>query len=78
MDEQSVQLVKEIRTPIPVSPGRTAKFDYEYERAGTANIFMPAEPLGCWRKAVVRERKTMIDWAEEIHYLHACHAEFQQ
>lgn len=69
MDEQPVQLVKEVRTPLPPSPGRTSKFDYEYERAGTANIFMFTEPLGCWRKATVRERKTMIDWAEEIHDL---------
>ena len=69
MDEQPVQLVKEVRTPIPASPGSTAKFDYEYERAGMANIFMFTEPLGCWRKATVRERKTMIDWAEEIHAL---------
>ena len=69
MDEQRVQLVKEVRTPLPPCPGRTSKFDYEYERAGTANIFMFTEPLGCWRKATVRERKTMIDWAEEIHDL---------
>ena len=56
MDEQPVQLVKEVRAPLPPSPGRTSKFDYEYERAGTANIFMFTEPLGCWRKATVRER----------------------
>jgi len=42
------------------------RVDYEYERAGTANIFMFAEPLACWREVAVRERKTKIDWATEM------------
>lgn len=66
MDEQPRQLIKETRMPIPLAPGEPAKHDYEYERNGTANIFMFVEPLGSWRKANVRERKTGIDWAHEI------------
>jgi hypothetical protein len=66
MDEQPTQLVKETRTPLPVELGKPAKYDYEYERNGTANIFMFTEPLGGWRKASVRAKKTRQDWAHEI------------
>ena len=45
LDEQSKQLVKETRKPIPVQPGQPARCDYEYERNGTANLFMVFEPL---------------------------------
>jgi hypothetical protein len=66
MDEQPTQLIQETRTPLPVEPGKPAKYDYEYERNGTANIFMFTEPLGGWRKASVRAQKTRQDWAHEI------------
>ena len=66
MDEQPVQLIKETRAPVPAAPGRPARTDYEYERNGTANIFMFVEPLGGWRKANVRKQKTSVDWAHEI------------
>ncbi len=66
MDEQPTQLIKETRTPLPVEPGKLAKYDYEYQRNGTANIFMFTEPLGGWRKASVRAKKTRQDWAHEI------------
>jgi len=69
MDEQPVQLIRETREPIPTAPGNPAKYDYEYERAGTANIFMFTEPLGGWRRASVRETKTKQDWAHEIRKL---------
>ena len=69
MDEQPVQLVKETRQPVPVQAGQPARCDYEYERAGTANIFLFVEALGAWRKANVRERKTAVDWAHEIQEL---------
>lgn len=64
MDEHPVQLVKETRTPEPTHPGRPERYDYE--RNGTAVNFMFTEPLGGWRKVSVRERKTAVDWAEEI------------
>lgn len=66
MDEQPTQLVKETRPPLPCEVGKPAKYGYEYERNGTANNFMFTEPLAGWRKVSVRERKTKIDWAEEI------------
>jgi hypothetical protein len=66
MDEQPVQLLKEIRMPIAATAKHAKRVDYEYERAGTATIFMFAEPLACWREVAVRERKTKIDWATEM------------
>ncbi len=66
MDEQPVQLVKETRAPIEPTLHHGKRVDYEYERAGTANIFMFTEPLAGWREVAVRERKTKIDWAVEM------------
>jgi hypothetical protein len=69
MDEQPVQLVKETRVPLPAKAGHPEAVDYEYERNGTANIFIFTEPLTGWRKVVVSERRTAIDWAKEIQQL---------
>ena len=69
LDEQPTQLVGETRRPIPVRPGQPARYDYEYERLGSATNFMLTEPLGGWRKVNVRETKTAIDLAEEIREL---------
>src|SRR5579862_4342030 len=66
MDEQPVQLVKESRPPIAATAKHPRRVDYEYERAGTANIFMFTEPLAGWREATVRETKTKVDWALEL------------
>lgn len=66
MDEQPVQLIKDARVPIPATMDHGRRVDYEYERAGTANIFMFTEPLAGWRQASVRVRKTKVDWATEV------------
>ena len=66
MDEQPVQLLKETRSPIPATAKHAKRVDYEYERAGTAAIFMFAEPLAGWREVAVREQKTKTDWAIEM------------
>jgi len=66
MDEQPVQLIKETRRPIPATKRRARRVDYEYERAGTASIFMFAEPLAGWREATARASKTKVDWAMEV------------
>jgi DDE superfamily endonuclease len=66
MDEQPVQLFKETRTPIPATAKHAKRVDYEYERAGTANIFMFTEPLAGWREVTVRATKTKVDWAVEM------------
>ena len=66
MDEQPVQLHKETRVPIAATAEHGQRVDYEYERAGTASIFMFTEPLAEWRQATVRERRTKNDWATEV------------
>jgi hypothetical protein len=66
MDEQPTQLIKETRENIPAVPGRVEREDYVYERNGVAVNFMFTEPLGGWRKVNVRERKTAVDWAQEM------------
>ena len=66
MDEQPVQLVKETRPPMAATPHRPRRVDYEYERAGTASVFMFAEPLAGWRQATARARRTKADWAVEV------------
>jgi hypothetical protein len=63
MDEKSVQLLKETRPPMSAGPGHPERIDYEYERNGTANIFMFCEPLAGWRQTRVTERRTKPDWA---------------
>lgn len=66
MDEQPVQLLKETRQPIPATATHARRVDYEYERAGTATIFMFTEPLAGWRDVQVRTSKTKADWAWEM------------
>jgi len=69
MDEQPVQLLKETRLPVPAAPGRPARYDYEYERNGTANIFLFTEPLAGWRHLQVTGQRTRLDWAGQIRWL---------
>ena len=64
MDEQPVQLVQETRRPIPATKRHAKRIDYE--RAGTASIFMFTEPLAGWREATARASKTKLDWAMEM------------
>lgn len=66
MDEQPVQLVQDIRVPIAATAKHPKRIDYEYKRAGVANIFMFAEPLANWRQVSVRTQKTKVDWALEM------------
>jgi len=69
MDETSKQLVGETRTPIPARPGQPRRLDYEYERRGTADVFMFTEPLRNWRSAEVTTTRTRIYWALQIRNL---------
>ena len=66
MDEQPVQWTKETRTPIPATKDRPKRVDYEYERNGTASLFMFCEALVGWRQVAARPRRTKVDWAEEV------------
>jgi len=66
MDEQPVQLVQEVKQPIAATKDNPNRVDYEYKRAGVANVFMFAEPLANWRQVSVRTKKTKVDWAIEM------------
>ena len=76
LDEKSKQLVGEVREPLAAGPGRPTRHDYEYEyeRNGTANLFIVCEPLLGWRHLKVTDRRTKIDWAHcvkelvDVHY----------
>jgi hypothetical protein len=59
-------LRKDTREPIAATRQHGKRVEYEYERAGVANIFMFAEPLAGWRDVSVREKKTKFDWAQEL------------
>jgi hypothetical protein len=52
--------------PIPATKDHPRRVDYEYERAGTANLFLFCEPLVGWRQVRVREQRTKVDWAHEV------------
>ncbi|MCI0639139.1 MAG: IS630 family transposase [Gemmataceae bacterium] len=69
MDECSKQLIGEVRAPLPPKPGHVAKYDSEYERRGTANVFMAVEPLAGKRVVRVTDRRTRVDWAQFIRLL---------
>lgn len=62
-DEQSVQLIAETRHPLPIEPGKPQRFDYEYRRNGTRNLFAFFQPLAGWRHVKVTERRTKIDFS---------------
>jgi len=69
MDEQPFQRLDQTRDLMPMKPGKELREDYEYVRHGTASIFMFTNALGKWRRTSVRERRTAVDWAEEIRTL---------
>jgi hypothetical protein len=69
MDETSKQLVGETRLPLPPLPGQPQRYDCEYERHGTANVFLFTEPLGGWRRVAVTDRRTKVDWALQVRQL---------
>jgi DDE superfamily endonuclease len=66
LDEASKQLIAETRVPIPAKPGHPARHDYEYERNGTANLFMMFAPLEGWRHVKVTDRHTALDYAQVL------------
>jgi transposase len=62
-DELPYQMVAETRTALPAKPGRAVRYDYEYQRNGTCNLFMHFQPLAGWRKVKVTQRRTKHDFA---------------
>lgn len=73
LDESSKQLVGETRLPIPAKPGRSARYDYEYKRNGTANLFMIFAPLEGWREVKVTDKHTAVDYAQVLKELSDIH-----
>ena len=71
LDESSKQMIGETVQPLPAEPGQPERFDYEYVRNGTANLFMISEPLLGWRGVKVTERRTAKDFAEVARWLAA-------
>jgi hypothetical protein len=69
LDEASKQLVGEVVRPLPPQAGQPERFDYEYVRNGTANLFMISEPLLGWRAVQVTQRRTAQDFAEVLRWL---------
>src|SRR5260370_25168995 len=73
-DESPTQLIGEVRQPIPATPGQVERYDYEYRRNGTANLFVFLDPHRSWRKVKVTERRAAVDFAAcmrdlvDIHY----------
>jgi len=65
-DEMPYQLIKEKRSPVPAKPGVPERYDYEYERGGTRNLFMFFEPQGGWRHVEVTARRTKEDFAQQM------------
>lgn len=63
-DETSKQLVKETRIPIEMEPGRSKRYDYEYERNGVCNLFLCFAPLLTWRHVKVTDHRTKVDFAQ--------------
>jgi hypothetical protein len=68
-DETSKQLVGDVRTPLPLIPGHPVCYDTEYERHGTANLFLFAAPLLGWREVTVTDHRTRTDFAQAMREL---------
>jgi DDE superfamily endonuclease len=68
-DEMPYRMVAEKRVPIPARPGCPERYDYEYERRGVRNLFMSFEPKASWRHVDVRERRTALDFAQQMRKL---------
>jgi transposase len=83
-DETPVQLIGEVRQPVPAQPGRRERYDYEYRRNGTANLFVTFDPHRGWRNVKITDRRAAVDYAHcmrdlvDVHYpdaaLHPCRA----
>jgi hypothetical protein len=73
VDETSKQLTAETRKPISAKPGRPKRIDYEYQRNGTANLFMMFAPLEGWRHVQVTDRRTALDYAQVLKDLSDSH-----
>lgn len=65
-DERPLPLRSEVRKPLPPKPGKPQRYDYEYRRHGTVNLFIWFEPRNGWRNVVVTKQRTKIDFAHQM------------
>ena len=65
-DETPYQLIEEIRTPLPPETDQPERYDFEYKRNGSVNLFAYFQPLAGWRHIEVTQRRTKIDFAKQM------------
>ena len=76
-DERPVQLLSDTTDPLPMTSGKVKRYDYEYKREGTANLFVMCQPLAGWREVKATEKRKKVDFAEcmkalvDVHFPHA-------
>lgn len=68
-DETPKQLIAEVRPPLALTPGQVERYDYEYQRNGTRNLFMFFEPDIGWRHVTITARRTLHDFARQMKWL---------
>lgn len=74
-DETNKQLIEETRVPLPPQPaekghaGQRERYDYEYKRNGTRNLFMHCEPKAGRRHVAVTQQRTRVDFAHQMRWL---------
>lgn len=68
-DETSKQLISEINSPMAAEPGKSERFDYEYQREGVSNLFRFFEPFTGWRYMEVTDQRRSVDYAQQMKYL---------
>lgn len=76
-DERPVQLLSDKCDPLPMQPGQVRRYDYEYKREGTANLFVMCQPLAGWREVKATQQRRKVDFAQcmkelvDVHFPHA-------
>jgi len=65
-DECPYQLLADVREPMPMAQGKPRRYDYEYERKGTCNLFIVVQPKAAWRHIDVTARRTRLDFAQQM------------
>ena len=68
-DETPKQLIAETRQPLPARPGQPERYDYEYRRNGTCNLFLFFSPDLGWRHVAVTDQRTKVDFAHQMKWL---------
>lgn len=77
-DERPVQLLSDIRDPLPMRPGQVKRYDYEYQREGTANLFVMCQPLAGWREVKATTQRKKVDFAQCMQELVDVHFPYAQ